>query len=140
MEKLLIYPLFCMMLLFVASYLIMISTRMKFIKEKKISMSYFKNYVRTDDMPQEFFTPTRMLSNLYEAPMLYFIVCTLAISLKFVTGLFLVFAWCFVVLRVLHAIVLLKSEDLKLRFQVFLSSMLSLLGLWVLVLFGAINS
>lgn len=140
MEKQLIYPLFCMMLLFVISYLVLIKTRVKFLKEKKVKMLYFKNYVRTADMPDEFFTPSRMLNNLYEAPILYFVVCSLAISLKFVTLLFLTLSWGFVIFRVLHAIVLLKSGSVKLRFQVFLSSMVSLVGLWILLLLGAINS
>lgn len=140
MEKLLIYPLFCMMLLYVTTYLLLIVTRVKFVKSKQVKMSYFKNYIRSEDMPNDFFTPTRLLNNLYEAPILFFAVCAVAIALKYVSTLFLIFSWGFVITRSLHALVLLKSDNITLRFQVFLSSMLSLVGMWVLVLLRAINS
>ncbi|MBC8130842.1 MAG: MAPEG family protein [Rhizobiaceae bacterium] len=75
----------------------------------------------------------RNLSNQYELPVLFYVVC---LSLYVTNGadwLAVVLAWIFVVLRLVHAYVHLGSNDLRLRIPVFFGGVIAVFLLWVIL-------
>jgi hypothetical protein len=82
--------------------------------------------------------PPRVLKVLYafenqlELPLLFYVLTILAWITKQADLLFVVMAWVFVVLRVLHAGVHITSNRLSQRFGMFAASVIVLLVMWVI--------
>ena len=72
--------------------------------------------------------------------MLFYVLTILAIITKQADLLFVVLAWLFVVLRLVHAYIHLNSNHLGRRFAAFAAAALVLLAMWVIftvrLLFG----
>ena len=77
----------------------------------------------------------QQISNCYhnqlQLPLLFYVVVILAYILHKADLLFVLLAWVFVVLRILHAAVHTGSNRVGRRFQVFLAGALVLLAMWV---------
>lgn len=70
--------------------------------------------------------------NLFEAPVLFFVVC-LAFAVTDTVGyLQLVLAWAYVALRAVHSYIHLTRNKVMRRFLIFLSSSVVLLLMWLL--------
>jgi hypothetical protein len=78
--------------------------------------------------------------NQLEFPVLFYVLTILAIITRHADLLFVVLAWLFVVLRLVHAYIHLTSNRLSRRFAVFAAGVLVLLVMWVIfavrLLFG----
>jgi hypothetical protein len=78
--------------------------------------------------------------NQLELPVLFYVLTILAIITRHADLLFVVLAWLFVVLRLVHAHIHLTSNRLGRRFAVFAASALVLLIMWLIfavrILFG----
>ena len=70
--------------------------------------------------------------NQLELPLLFYVLTILAWITKQADFLFVVMAWVFVVLRVLHAIVHVTSNHLTRRFAMFAASAIVLAIMWVI--------
>lgn len=134
MEKLLFYPMFAMTLLIVGAYINLGRTRAKLVKSKKVKMDYFKAYIPQSDYPMELYTSSRLLSNLFESPVIYFVINLLVISLKIYSFPFLILSILYVFLRYIHAFVLVKDVGIKYRFTTFVISQVALLSMWIISL------
>jgi hypothetical protein len=88
------------------------------------------------DEPEKLAVNSRHIVNLFEAPLLFYMICLIA----FVTGqsgVFLVaLAWIYVALRFTHSYVHLTSNTVLTRFRIFITSMLMLMIIWAVVLTG----
>ncbi|MBX9774557.1 MAG: MAPEG family protein [Xanthobacteraceae bacterium] len=80
--------------------------------------------------------PTTQAGNAYhnqlELPVLFYVLTGLAWITRQADLLFVVLAWVFVVLRVLHAYVHITSNRLSQRFAVFAAGVIVLLIMWVI--------
>ena len=80
--------------------------------------------------------PTTQVANAYhnqlELPLLFYVLTILAWITKQADLLFVVMAWVFVALRVLHAGVHVTSNRLSHRFGMFAASVIVLLVMWVI--------
>jgi hypothetical protein len=81
--------------------------------------------------PESTAKPARHLTNLFEAPILFYVVC-LAAMLEHVDGIAMqALAWLYVAARVVHSWVHLGGNRLRHRIRAFFFSWLVLLTLWV---------
>jgi hypothetical protein len=80
--------------------------------------------------------PTTQVANAYhnqlELPLLFYVLTILAWITKQADLLFVVLAWVFVVLRIVHAAVHVTSNRLSQRFAMFAASVFVLLVMWVI--------
>ncbi len=70
--------------------------------------------------------------NQLELPVLFYVLTILAIITRHADLLFVVMAWLFVVLRLVHAYIHLTSNQVGQRFAAFAASALVLLVMWVI--------
>ncbi len=70
--------------------------------------------------------------NQFELPVLFFVLTILAIQTKHADLLFVLLAWVFVTLRVLHAVVHLTSNTIKVRGGLFIAGAIVLTIMWVI--------
>jgi hypothetical protein len=68
--------------------------------------------------------------NLFEAPVLFYVLCGFLAITQFATPLLLACAWGYVVLRALHSYIHLTHNTVIRRFQAYVASMLVLWGMW----------
>jgi hypothetical protein len=109
--------------------------RNRAVRSGSVNPRFFALY-RGYDEPEKLTVNSRHIVNLFEAPLLFYMICLIA----FVTGqsgLFLVsLAWGYVALRFLHSYVHLTSNTVLTRFRIFIMSMLVLMIIWAVVLTG----
>jgi len=107
--------------------------RHRAIRLGDIHPGFFSLY-RGYEEPETLAAYSRHVTNLYEAPVLFYFVCLTA----FVTGqdssLLLALAWAYVGLRFVHSYVHLTSNVVLLRFRLFATSLLVLGIMWAMVL------
>lgn len=71
-------------------------------------------------------------ANLFELPVLFYVLCLALYVTAGVTTPQLVLAWVFVALRIAHSVIHCTYNRVMHRFQVFVLGMLCLLAMWVL--------
>ena len=69
--------------------------------------------------------------NLFEVPVLFYLLCALVVASNNATHLFAVGAWAFVVLRYGHSFIQCTYNNVMHRFACFATSSLILLALWI---------
>ena len=69
--------------------------------------------------------------NQFQLPVLYYVLTILALFLRKADLLFVVMAWIFVLLRIVHAAIHVTSNHAGHRFQAFAAGALVLLLMWV---------
>jgi hypothetical protein len=70
--------------------------------------------------------------NQFELPVLFYVLTILALFTKQADLLFVLLAWVFVTLRVLHAVVHLTSNKLVFRGPLFISGAIVLTVMWII--------
>lgn len=83
--------------------------------------------------PEASVTAIRNLMNLYELPMLFYVVCLSLYAVNGATLLAVILAWLFVASRIAHTIVHITSNRLRLRQPLFLVGFILNGALWVLL-------
>ena len=79
------------------------------------------------------------LSNQFEWPMLFYVICVLAIcNLPSLNPAFVWAAWLFVAGRILHSGVQILTNNVRLRGIVFTINFLAVLGMWLLYFADAV--
>ena len=69
--------------------------------------------------------------NLFETPVLFYVVCLAMVSAQTVTALTVLLAWSFVAFRTIHALIHLSYNLVLHRFLAFLMSLIALLAMIV---------
>ena len=70
--------------------------------------------------------------NQFQLPLLFYVLTILALFLRKADLLFVVMAWIFVLLRIVHAAIHVTSNHVLHRFQVFAAGAVVLLLMWVI--------
>ncbi|GGF84755.1 hypothetical protein GCM10007301_50920 [Azorhizobium oxalatiphilum] len=70
--------------------------------------------------------------NQFELPVLFYVVTILALVTRKADLIFVVLAWVFVLSRIVHAFVHLTSNEVRLRFPIFLVGFAALVIMWVI--------
>ncbi len=128
-----LYPSFVMMALTIFCMVRLGLLRWAAVNRGDVDPRFFSLY-RGYEEPEKLAAYSRHVVNLFEAPLLFYVI----IMTAFVTGQsgiwLLGLAWAYVGLRFFHSYVHLTSNVVLIRFRIFVVSMLTLSVLWVIVL------
>ncbi len=128
-----LYPAFTMMALTIFCMVRLGLLRWAAVRTGEIDPKFFILY-RGYEEPEKLAVYSRHVVNLFEAPLLFYVIILTA----FVTGQsgtwLLALAWTYVALRYFHSYVHLTSNVVLTRFRIFVVSMLTLTTLWAAVL------
>lgn len=93
----------------------------------------------SSNVPPDVSLPNRNLINLFELPVLFYVVCATLFMIQRVDALALSLAWAYLFARVLHSGVHMTYNRVLHRFWVFAASNVVLLALWIKTLIALAN-
>ena len=125
-----IYAIFSVSMLTILVGLIAVKARIVSVKNGQIDAGYFK-LMQGQEIPELVTKTTRCFNNLFEIPVLFYIVCMLYITLGIENYVAVVLAWLFVIFRSVQAYVHITYNHVKHRMLAFGASALCVFSLWV---------
>ena len=128
-----LYPVFAMMALTIFCMVRLGMLRWTAVNKGEVDPRYFSLF-RGYEEPEKLAAYARHISNLFETPVLFYVIIVMAFFTGQSGDLLLGLAWAFVALRFIHSYVHLTSNVVLTRFRIFVLSMLVLSSLWVVVL------
>lgn len=129
------YPVLAMFALTAFCLFRLARLRFMAIRHGEVDLKFFKLY-RDGDEPPTLRVHARHLTNLFEAPVLFYVIVIIAFVTRQTGVLPVVLAWAYVVLRYAHSYVHLTSNRISTRFRIFALSWLVLVLLWLVVFAG----
>ncbi|MBU1309321.1 MAG: MAPEG family protein [Gammaproteobacteria bacterium] len=130
MEKFILLPVFVQVLLTSVVMVLMGRRRIAAAKNKEISMSAFRTMNLTGANEQVIAT-SRNFDNQFQMPMLYFFSVLFTLQLGVADVIYVGLGAAFVLLRVVHTLVHVGSNKVRLRFNVFLLGCAVLWAIWL---------
>ena len=121
---------FLMVLLTFIVGIVAVKARFTSVKKGKVKVKYFA-LMQGTDVPELIIKSTRNFNNQFETPLLFYVACTLYISLGVESLVALIFAWLFVVLRFIHSYIHLTYNHILHRLSVFWAAFICVLVLWI---------
>lgn len=125
-QNLMYFPCLAMMILTLIVMIRMFLMRVSALKNKDIEVKYFKTY-NTGVAPSLMLQADRHFVNLFEAPVLFYMVCAFSVITFQVNKSMLLAAWIYVLLRCVHAFIHLTSNKIRPRMIVYTLSWMALL-------------
>lgn len=125
-QNLMYFPCLAMLLLTFIVMLRMFVLRVRAVKNKDIEMKYFKTY-NTGTVPTLMLQADRHFINLFEAPVLFYMVCAFSVITFHVDLKMLWAAWIYVIFRAAHAFIHLTSNKIRPRMLAYTFSWAALL-------------
>ena len=133
-----LYPMFALVLLTVIVSLRMLKFRFRAVIKDNLHPGYFR-FNRGSEPPEYLLKVEQHYTNLFETPVLFYVISILTYVLQFVDNITLVLAWGYVISRCIHAYVHLGSNTLRLRRNVFLVSVILLITFWCYIFIRMIS-
>ena len=130
MEKFILLPVFVQVLLTSVVMVLMGKRRIRAAKNKEISVAAFKTMNLTGANEQVIAT-SRNFDNQFQMPMLYLFSVLFTLQLGLADLVYVIMGAFFVLLRVVHTVVHIGSNNVRLRFNVFLLGCLMLWCIWL---------
>lgn len=128
--KEIIYPMFALVLLTFCVGLSLGTSRFISVRKGQVDRRYYK--LMSGYSPPEYVAKLgRNFSNLFEVPILFYILGLLVIALNIKSQLLLCLSWLFVALRSTHSFIHITYNNPIHRFLAFLSSSLIVLIMWI---------
>ena len=131
--KLILYPLFAMFLLVAVVFLRMRSMRFTAVRRKEVSVGYYRAFQGGSE-PEALRVVSRHFANLFEVPVLFYVVVLMLYVTHHVSYWLVGCAWVYVALRYLHSYIHLTSNDVIKRFAVYFASGFVLAVMWTTLL------
>ncbi len=131
----LIYPMFAMVILTVSVLARLFLGRVQAVKDGSVDATYFRTY-QGEAEPESTLKLSRHFKNLFEAPVLFYIVCLAAMISQQGTVVFQVLAWLYVVLRVIHMLIHTGGNRIGKRVRAYFASWVVLLLMWIILTAG----
>ena len=128
-----LYPAFVLMALTMFCMIRLAFLRLAAVKSGEIDPRFFRLF-RGYDEPDKLAAYSRHVVNLFEAPLLFYVIVLTASVTEQSGPWVFALAWAYVALRFVHSYVHLTSNVVIVRFRVFAVSMLTLIALWAVVL------
>ena len=130
MEKFILLPVFVQVLLTSVVMILMGRRRIAAAKNKEITLSAFRTMNLTGANEQVIAT-SRNFDNQFQMPMLYLFSVLFTLQLGLADLAYVVLGAAYVLLRILHTVVHIGSNAVRLRFNVFLLSCAVLWVIWL---------
>jgi hypothetical protein len=116
-------PVVAMLLLTMLVWAALFVRRVSYLMSHKISAHKVQSPEQlTALLPADVNAPSNNFKNLFEMPVVFYVVCITAFSLQLVDGLLLNCAWGFVAIRVIHSLVHCTYNRVMHRFIAYLAS------------------
>lgn len=125
-QNLMYFPCLAMLILTFIVMIRMFLMRVNAVKNKNIEMKYFKTY-DSGSAPVLMLQADRHFINLFEAPVLFYMVCAFSVMTFQVTPSMYMAAWMYVFFRCIHAFIHLTSNKIRARMIAYVLSWLALL-------------
>ncbi len=107
-----------------------LTRRVRAVKTKAVSFRYFRAMQGPDLIPDYAAIPSRHFVNLFEVPVLFYVVCLSSMILQTTGPVMIGLAWCFVSLRVLQAIIHLSYNNIRHRMLVYMGGFGVVITMW----------
>ena len=130
-QNLMYFPCLAMLLLTFIVLIRMFILRVRSLRNKDIELKYFKTY-NSGKAPELMLQTDRHFINLFETPVLFYMVCAFSVITFHVDFKMLAAAWIFVSFRVVHAFIHLTSNNIRQRMTAYA------LG-WVALMYMGLN-
>lgn len=128
----LIYPMFAMVVLSAVVLARLFRARSRAVARGEVDPRYFKTYQGGEE-PRHARQLSRHFSNVFEAPVLFYVVCLAAMQMQLSGLLIISLAWAYVAIRVVHAIIHTGGNRIMPRVWAYFASWVVLMVMWVLV-------
>ena len=130
-------PFFGMLLLTFVVWVYLYVRRLAFIKANNIDAQQLTTPVRGEQIiPEEVSYPSYNFRNLFELPVVFYALCLYLYVTHGVDEVYVIAAWGFFGLRLLHSLIHSTKNIVMLRFIAYMASALTL---WFMVLRAAID-
>ena len=127
-----LYPMFIMVLLTATVGVIAVTSRIRSVTSGAVKIKYYRA-MQGQDVSERITTTTRCFNNMFEVPVLFYVVCTLYISLQATSLFALILAWLFVVFRCVQAFIHLTHNNVLHRMVTFWLAFVCVLLLWTML-------
>jgi len=131
--NLILYPVFAMFFLVAAVLARMARLRVGAVGSGEVNVKYYRAYQGGEE-PEHIRVVTRHFINLFEVPVLFYVIVVLTYITQEVSYWMVGCAWAYVAVRYAHSYVHLTSNDVLTRFRVFMVSGVILFVMWVSLL------
>lgn len=132
-EARILYPLFAMFLLVSIVLLRMRSQRFAAVRRKEVDVDFYKAYPDGGE-PEALRVIGRHFANLFEMPVLFYVVVLMIYVTHHVGTFLVVCAWIYVTLRYVHTVIHLGSNNVVARFSAYFASAFVLAVMWATLL------
>jgi len=82
------------------------------------------------ELPIDYKSARQHYKNMFEIPILFYLLCTLLLINNNCTQLDVMLAWGFVIFRLLHSLIRIQNRDVNMRFGAFTGSFIMLVFGW----------
>ncbi|MBC8256606.1 MAG: MAPEG family protein [Candidatus Marinimicrobia bacterium] len=123
------YPLFIMVILTILVVLRPLYFNISSVLRNEVHIKHFRLF--DDGIPPKLQSVSQHYKNMFEMPVLFYLLCVLLIINDNATSFDILFAWGFVLFRILHSISRIPNRDVNLRFGLFAGSFVMLIGGWI---------
>jgi hypothetical protein len=107
----------------------MLLLRIKAVRQGNINPAYFL-LNKGAKLPDNLVKATQHYENLFEMPILFYVIVLALLALQRVDAVFILLAWGYLITRVAHAYIHTTYNHLRHRRNVFLFSCLILFAMW----------
>ncbi|MEC8427497.1 MAG: MAPEG family protein [Pseudomonadota bacterium] len=120
-------PVVAMLLLTAVVWMVLFVRRLSYMAGEKIDAEQMQTPQQTLSLlPDDINAPANNFKNLFEVPVLFYVVCLCAAMLNSVDAMMLNCAWGFVLLRVIHSVIHCTYNRVMHRFMAYMGSCLLL--------------
>jgi hypothetical protein len=124
-----VYPLLTMVILTLIVTIRLLFFAVKSIIKGEVHIKQYRIY--DGEFPAKFISVRQHYKNMFEMPILFYLLCTLLIISDSVAPLDIQLAWGFVIFRILHSISRIPNKNVNIRFGLFAGSFIMLIAEWV---------
>lgn len=135
-DRALLYPMFAMVLLTATTLARLFTKRLAAVRAGTADARYFKTYQEGSE-PVATAQLSRNFSNLFEAPVLFYVACVSAMVTGLSSGAMVGLAWLYVLARVVHSWIHTGPNSLNPRIAAYFASWLVLVTMWIVLVLGA---
>ena len=128
-----IYPMFAMFVLTAIVLARLFTARVSAVRHGEVDVGFYRLYQGAAE-PARSAAVARHFANLFEAPVLFHVVCLAALATHRDTPVLVLLAWCYVAARAVHAGVHLTTNRIRWRLRAYMASWLVLAALWGVLL------
>jgi hypothetical protein len=120
-----------MVFLTFAVWIYLFALRVPETKRLKIDLDELRDRAKAHQILTVSAAASNNLKNLFELPVLFYLAAMLAMLLLIQDSLLVLFAWGFVIMRIVHSIIQCTYNRVMHRFMAYMISCLFLVFLWI---------